>query len=250
MFQDLAEGLGSRGYAVLRYDKRSKVYGPELSETNYTLDEETVEDAIRAVALLRQQPEIDPALVVILGHSLGGYAGPRIAERDHKLAGLIVMAGPARPIEDVAFDQTNYVMHLQGEPGPNQQARLNQMKTEVDKVKKLDAKGNNPPILLGLPTAWWLNVKGYDPAAQARRLALPMLILQGERDFQVTMKDFALWKAALAGRGNVTLRSYPSLNGVFIKSEGKSSLAEYQNPGNVAPEVLDDIAAWLASQKH
>jgi uncharacterized protein len=250
MFQDLAEGLASRGYAVLRYDKRSKVYGDELSETYYTIDDETVEDATRAAALLRKQPGVDPARIFVLGHSLGGYASPRIAARDRKLAGLIVMAGPARPIEDVAFDQTDCVMHLKGAPGANEQARLGQLKAEWDKVKKLDQKGDNPPVLLGLPTAWWLNVKGYDPAAEAKRLGLPMLVMQGERDFQVTMKDFALWKSALAGRDSVTFHTYASLNDLFIRGEGKGSPAEYHNPGNVAPEVLDDIASWLSSQKH
>jgi uncharacterized protein len=250
MFEDLAEGLASRGYAVLRYDKRSKVYGDEMSETDYTIDDETVEDATRAAVLLRKQPEIDPARVFVLGHSLGGYAGPRIAARDGKLAGLILMAGPARPIEDVAFDQTDYVMRLKGEPAANEQARLNQLKAERDKVKQLDPKANNPPVLMGLPTGWWLNVKGYDPALEARRLGLPMLIMQGERDFQVTMKDFALWKSALAGRENVSFHTYSALNDLFIKGEGKSSPAEYHNPGNVAPEVLDDLAAWLANQKH
>lgn len=160
------------------------------------------------------------------------------------------MAGPARPIEDVAFDQTDYVMHLNGEPGANQQARLNQLKAERDQVKQLDQKRDSPPVLLGLPTAWWLNVKGYDPGAEARRLGLAMLVMQAERDLQVTMKDFALWKSALAGRDNVTLRSYPSLNDLFMKGEGKGSPAEYHNPGNVAPAVLDDIAAWLGGQKH
>ena len=250
MFEDLAEGLSSRGYAVLRYDKRSKVYGDEMSETDYTIDDETVEDATRAAAVLRKQPEIDPARVFVLGHSLGGYASPRIAARDGKLAGLILMAGPARPIEDVAFDQTDYVMRLRGEPGANEQGRLNQLKAERDKVKQLDPKANNPAVLMGLPTGWWLNVKGYDPGAEAKRLALPMLVMQGERDFQVTMKDFALWKSALAGRENVAFKSYPALNDLFVKGEGKGSPAEYHNPGNVAPEVLDDIVAWLANQKH
>src|ERR1700722_7897552 len=59
IFKDIAEGLASRGIAVLRYDKRTKVYGPQMSEIDFTLQEETVEDAVRAIALVRQQPEVD-----------------------------------------------------------------------------------------------------------------------------------------------------------------------------------------------
>src|SRR5580658_4137143 len=250
MFQDLAEGLASRGYAVLRYDKRSKIYGEEMSESSYTIDDETVEDATRAIALLRKQPEVDPTRIYVLGHSLGGYASPRIAARDRKLAGLILMAGPARPVEDVAFDQTAYVLYLKGEPGASERSHLQLLKDQADQVKKLDPKADNPPILLGLPAAWWLNVKGYDPGAEAKRLGIPMLVLQGERDFQVTMKDFALWKSTQGGRENVTFHSYPALNDLFIKGEGKGSPAEYHNPGNGGPVVLDDIASWVLIQKH
>jgi dienelactone hydrolase len=250
MFQDIAEGLASKGYAVLRYDKRTKTYGEEMSIKSYTIDDETVEDATRAIALLRKQPEVDPARIYVLGHSLGGYASPRIAARDRKLAGLILLAGAARPVEDLAYDQTEYVAHLKGEPAAPELARLNQLKAEVDKVRALNPKADNPPILLGLPTEWWVNVKGYDPVAEAKKLGLPMLVMQGERDFQVTMKDFALWKSALSARPGVTFKSYPALNDLFITGQGKGSPAEYHNQGNVAPEVLDDIAGWLSSQKH
>jgi fermentation-respiration switch protein FrsA (DUF1100 family) len=250
VFRDLAEGLASRGYAILRYDKRTKVYGEELSETGYTIEGETVEDATRAASLLRKQPEIDPARIVLIGHSLGGYASPMIAARDGKIAALILMAAPARPIEDVAFDQTDYVARLRGEPGSNEQTRLNQLRAEVDRVKSLDPKGDNPPVLLGLPVGWWLSLKGYAPVAETRRLGIPVLVMQGERDFQVTMKDFALWKSGLDARNRVTFHSYPSLNNLLIKGEGKGSPAEYHVPGNVASEVVDDIAAWLASLSH
>jgi dienelactone hydrolase len=250
IFADLAEGLASRGYAVLRYDKRTKVYGDDMSEASYTITEETVEDAVRAVALLRKQPEVDPNRIYVLGHSLGGYASPRIAARDRKLAGLILLAGLARPVEDASFEQNDYLVHLKGEPSRNDEARLEQLKAEVEKVKRLGPKGDDSPVLLGLPKEWFMDLKGYDPGAQAKSLGIPMLVLQGERDFQVTMKDFALWKSALTGRNDVAFHSYAALNDLFIAGTGKGSPAEYHNPGNVAPQVVDDIASWLAAQKH
>ena len=248
IFEDLAEGLASRGYAVLRYEKRTRVYGEKMSETGYTLEEETVEDAVRAVAALRSQPEADPNRIFVLGHSLGGYAAPRIAERDHKLAGLILLAAPARPIEDVAYDQSDYLAHLRGEPSANDAARLAQLKAQAETVKNLSPEAKNPEILLGLPTEWWLNLKGYDPAVEAKKLGIPMLVLQGERDFQVTMKDFTLWKSGLSGRADVTFHSYPKLNDLFVVGENRSTPAEYHEPGNVAPEVVDDISAWLSAR--
>jgi hypothetical protein len=77
---------------------------------------------------------------------------------------------------------------------------------------------------------------------------MPLLILQGERDYQVTLKDFQNWKDALAGQSNVTLKTYPDLNHLFISGNGKSTPDEYQTPGNVAPAIIQDIAAWIHQQ--
>src|SRR5205085_1721112 len=106
MFKDVAEGLASRGIAVVRYDKRTKVYGPRVAALKtFTLHDEAVEDALKAAALLRTQSGIDAKRVFILGHSLGAYAAPRIGAEDPQIAGLILMAGNARHIEDLVVEQ-------------------------------------------------------------------------------------------------------------------------------------------------
>jgi uncharacterized protein len=250
IFADLAEGLASRGIAVLRYDKRTRVYGREMSQTPFTLREETIDDAVRALALVRRQPEVDPRRVFVLGHSLGGYAVPRIAREDGKLAGAVVLAGNARHLEDVALSQTEFLLKFKGGASPDEQKRLEQLKSEVAQVGSLAPGKDNPPTLIGLPTAYFLDLKGYDPAAEARRLAIPMLFLQGERDFQVTQEDFGLWKTGLAGAKNVTFQTYPALNHLFIAGEGPASPLEYRQPGNVAPAVIEDVAAWIRSPAH
>ena len=119
------------------------------------------------------------------------------------------------------------------------------MKEQAILVRNLDASKPHPPVLLGLPAAYFLDLKGYDPAAEAKRLAIPMLFLQGERDFQVTMEDFGIWKAGLAGAKQATFRTYPALNHLFIAGEGAASPAEYRNPGNVAPAVIEDISTFI-----
>ena len=238
VFRDLAQGLASQGIAVLRYEKRTKAYGPKMAGLRgYTIEEETVEDAARAAAALRAQKEIDPAKVFVLGHSLGGYAAPRIAEEDGKLAGLIILAGNSRPLEDEIVDQAEYL-------GVNAKD-LEGIKAQAKRIKALeDADGDAPP-LLGMPVSYLLDLKGYDPVAEAKKLTIRMLFLQGERDFQVPMKDFALWKTGLAGRKDVTFQSFPTLNHLFVTGEGKSTEAEYRKPGHVAPEVIDAIAKWV-----
>jgi len=97
----------------------------------------------------------------------------------------------------------------------------------------------------GAPATYWLDLKDYNPVEKAKRLGIPMLILQAERDFQVGMTDFGLWKAGLGNAPGVALKSYPKLNHLFIAGEGKSTPAEYGKPGHVSVEVVDDIAAFV-----
>jgi hypothetical protein len=243
IFKDLAEGLASRGIVVLRYDKRARQYQTKLADLqDMTVLDETIDDALAAVALLRAQPEVDGKRVFVLGHSLAGNLAPRIAEADGKLAGIVILGGNVTPLEDAIVEQSQYL----GSSASDLQLR----KAEAAKVKKLDESDEDgPPVTVGpitAPVSYWLDLKEYDPVAAAKKLTIPILILQGERDYQVTMKDFGLWKSGLSARRNVTLKSYPSLNHLFIAGEGKSLPEEYAKPGHVAPEAVDDIARFIA----
>jgi alpha-beta hydrolase superfamily lysophospholipase len=180
---------------------------------------------------------VDPAKVYVLGHSLGGYVAPRIADEDGKLAGLIIMAGNVRPVEDLVIEQLQSM--------GAQQSAIDQAKAVQAKVKKLERGDEDSPAVMGAPPTYWLDLKGYNPADKAKALGLPMLILQGERDYQVSMTDFNLWKTAVGNAKGVTLKSYPALNHLFVAGEGKSLPAEYNKPGHVAAPVVDDIAAFV-----
>lgn len=238
VFKDLAEGLASRGIAVLRYEKRTKQYSARMAGMGATtVQEETVDDAVAATGFLRTQKEAVPNRVYVLGHGLGGFVAPRIAEDDGKLAGLAILAGNVRPLEDLMVERSEY----QGVTGQ----QLESIKLLAARVKGLEPGDGDAPPILGMKVSYLLDLKGYDPSATAKKLTIPMLILQGERDFQVTLRDFALWKAALGSRKDVALHSYPALNHLFIAGEGKSTEAEYRKPGHVAAEVIDEIAKWV-----
>src|SRR5262249_38483116 len=160
--------------------KRTKLYAARLAQIrNLTVQQETVEDAVRFAALARTLPEVDPARVFVLGHSLGGYVAPRIAAQDGKLAGVVVLAGNVRALEDLILEQSEYL----GVSGD----RLNAVKAEIAKVKQLGSGKDEPAALLGLPASYFLDLKDYNPAKAASQLRLPLVILQGERDYQVTL---------------------------------------------------------------
>ena len=249
-FKDLASGLASRGIAVLRYEKRTKQYGAKLaSVSNLTVKEEVLDDALAAVELLRKTEGIDAKRIFVLGHSLGGMLLPRIGRLDPNIGGLIALAGATRALEDVIPEQLSYLYSLDGSVSPEEQKQIDQAKEQAAKVKSLkpeDAKSTT--VAFGVPASYWLDLRGYDPAESAKALKQPMLVLQGERDYQVTMEDFKRWNAALAGKSNVTLKSYPGLNHLFIAGTTRSTPLEYEQPGHVDVRVIDDIAGWI--KKH
>jgi len=246
-FKDLAWGLASRGIAVLRYEKRTKQHpAAVMAAEKLTLREETVDDALSAVELLRRTEGIDAKRIFVLGHSLGGLAAPRIGQADPAIAGLIILAGSTRPLEDLMVEQTRYLLSLDGQISKEGEAKLVELEAEVAKIKKLSAtNAASRSMILGAPAQYWLDLRGYDPAATARRLKQPMLILQGGRDYQVTEADFDGWKHVLGSRANVTLKLYPNLNHLFMAGEGKSKPSEYDQPGHVDQTVVEDIARWI-----
>jgi dienelactone hydrolase len=238
MFKDLAEGLASRGVVVLRYEKRTRQYSAKMAGmARMTIQEETVTDAVAASTLLRAEKEVDPKRIYVLGHDLGGYIAPRIAEDDGKLAGLVILAGNARPLEDLVLEQS------QNSNMPPQQ--MTRLKGLIARIKALEPGDADAPPILGMKVPYLLDLKEYNPPVVAKQQAIPVMVLQGERDFQVTMTDFGLWKVGLGARKDVVYHSYPTLNHLFVGGEGKSTAAEYPKPGHVAPEVIDDIAKWV-----
>lgn len=245
-FKDLAWGLATRGIAVLRYEKRTKQCPTQMVQSlaTLTVNEETVNDALAAVAYLRGVPAVDPDRVFVLGHSLGGTVAPRIAARDPRLAGLILLAASNRNLADLMVEQNEYLALSDGNITADEQQALADLRRQAERAKALDFKEGE--VILGAGRAYWADILAYDPIATARSLAVPMLVLQGERDYQVTLVDFAAWKEGLAGRAGVQFKSYPALNHLFIAGSGQPNPGEYDVPGNVAREVVDDIAAWIA----
>jgi len=250
-FKDLALGLATRGIAVLRYDKRTLAHRAKMSQLKDTLTvkEEVIDDVFAAVRLLKRHPAIDAERIFVVGHSLGGYLAPRIAHRDRhvsSIAGYVVLAGNTRTTQELLWDQTNYIMMLDGSLSDSDQQQLEKLKTQIERIGDSELSNDTSPAeLLGVPASYWLNLRSYNPAAVAAKLNQPMLILQGERDYQVTLKDYEGWKDSLSSRKNVALKTYPKLNHLFIEGEGSSTPAEYQDAGHVAREVVDDIAAWI-----
>jgi fermentation-respiration switch protein FrsA (DUF1100 family) len=251
-FRDLAWGLASQGIAVLRYDKRTFAHQQQMAniEDTITVKDEVTDDAVTALQLLKTEQGVDPNKVFLLGHSLGGMLVPMIVQQEPDIAGAIVMAGPTRPFEDIILDQANYIANLDGVVTDAEQQQLNILKNQVANVKKPDLSSSTPKddLPLGLPAVYWLSIRGYHPEQVAVGQREPMLIMQGLRDYQVKEVDFNGWKNALSGRNNVIFKLYPNVNHIFKEGQGMGTPDEYNMPGHVSQQAVNDIAAWIGKQ--
>ena len=250
-FKDLAWGLASKGIAVLRYDKRTlthiKQLTPDLVE-KMTAKEEVIDDALLAVNLMRKTEGIDPKRVFYLGHSLGATLAPRVGQQDNELAGIIIMAGGTRSIEETILDQYTYLYNLSGKITEQQKAELDALKEKVDKLKdpKFIENISRQDLPLGMPVAYWKDLHNHDPVTIVKTLDMPILVLQGGRDYQVLeSKDFKGWKDALNQKTNATFKLFKKLNHLFIAGEGKSTPQEYMVEGHVEKDVIDSIVQWI-----
>ena len=251
-FKDLAWGLATQGFAVLRYPKRTHQYGAQsaVDPLNLTVKDEYLDDAHAAISLLASRSEINPKRIFLAGHSEGGYLAPRIAAANPQLAGIIILEGETRSLERLTIAQLQYEASLGGPNASQIEAVIPQAEKEAAAMESPDLKPGTvlPFVGIQFPSSYVLDLRGYDPCAVAASLKIPVYVTQGGRDYQVTTTDFAGWQKALAGHPNATLKLYPSLDHLLFVGAGPSKPEEYLVPGqHVFPEIVSDLAAWINS---
>lgn len=241
-FRELAQALALRGIAVVRYDKRTKVYGgrtTEVSGGKLDLDTEAVEDAVEAARQVALLPEIDPTQVYVVGHSLGGTLVPRIAEmaqqKGVKLAGIVGIAALARPFEKAVESQLAYIAESQG----SDRAQAQQQAAE-----------GTQQMMAALPASYRQALADYKPTETAARLgAFRMLFVQGGHDYQVTEEDLNLWKKALKQNPQAEFAFFPTLDHILRPQPAMAQPNDYMKPGTMSPEAIDRIAAFVLDEE-
>ena len=251
-FRDLAGGLAGHGIASLRYDKRTFVHARRMIKGHRTVTvwEETIEDALLAVELLKKDRRIDPERIFLLGHSMGAMLAPRIDAEGADVRGLILMAGTPYRLEDIVLRQLRQagngksllkpVVALEEKFYSKRFRDLYGMSDDEAKKKKF----------AGNLTLYYFKEMGRKTAADyLLESGKPALILQGGRDFQVLAEeDFREFQRLLAGRDNVSFRLYPELNHVFVKAIYDDILKaskDYRVERHIGDEVIGDIARFI-----
>lgn len=254
MFRDIAVGLAREGIAVLRYAKRTYEYPNRSLTPHFTVREETVEDALSAVGLLRQDKRIDPDRIFVLGHSQGGMLLPAIIEEDRggSIAGGMLLSAPSGALEDLMLSQYEGILKRAEEAGETgaelerKQANLHTWRRAVDMLHDDRYSKGRLPADFPLPNAyWWFDIREYSGPMIARGQDVPLFILQGGNDVQVPPSSLKVWKQALGTRTDVSCKLYPGLNHMYALYDRPSTGDEYRFASNVPEFVIRDLADWI-----
>ena len=248
VFKDVALGLAANGIATFRYDKRSNLY-PETITGQFDIYDETINDAISAFHAVSADTSFQFSKIVFLGHSLGAYAMPLIADSLKEVDGAILFSSNARRLEDLIEYQMHYLTNWDDVLTDEEKEVV-----DLNTARAQDIRTNNytdttsaENLLAYWPGKFWKGIDAYNPVEHVRHnTTTPFFIMQGEKDYQITMVDFALWTDAVGSQENVVLKSYPNLTHLFTPtSSEKPGPNDYFLPNNVDGEVIKDIVEWV-----
>jgi pimeloyl-ACP methyl ester carboxylesterase len=246
LYRDFAWGLAQYGIDVIRYDKRTYVYGNSSADDirKFTVKEETIDDAIAAAKLLKARGYDK---VYLVGHSMGGMLAPAIVKESNGLFdGFVSLAGSPRTMPEIQADQ-----NLAFATPENQDLVNLLVQAELAKLEKLDTWTEAELLsntIFGLPAYYVKDMISRGAGDIAASLDVPMLFLQGSADFQIYAdKDYALWKEILKEKEGASFRLYNGLNHMFMLSQGDDAgaVGEYYLRGHVDPKVIRDIADFV-----
>ena len=253
-FRDIAHGLAELGVATLRYDKRTFIYPECAGDTGLDIDirGEMLDDVNAAIELMRADERVDSSRIFVLGHSLGGMMVPAIAAENPDLAGAISMAGSLRRLWEIVYDQNQeaiaayVVVELPEAQREQLDAQIAQIEADMETFRGGIGDLPDDQVLMGVPARYWRSLEEYAGDHFIDELDLPLLILQGDADFQVYADvDYPLWQEALAGRDNVTFCLYEGLNHLMMPTQGLRDTTEYVTPSHVREDVIADIADFV-----
>jgi dipeptidyl aminopeptidase/acylaminoacyl peptidase len=233
-FRQIADTLGRRGIAVLRFDDR----GTGESGGNFAIasSADFAEDVRNIVGWLRARDDIDPERVALLGHSEGGLIAPLVAASDARVAAIVLMAGPAQRGKEILDFQIRYGIDHDTTIAPaKRDSAFKAARAAFDSTA-----GKSP---------WMRFFETHDPLATIRRVRQPVLIVQGATDQQVTVEQARVLSEELrrAGNTHVTLQVHPDRNHLFLPdTSGNPAGYTRLTNGRIGSDVMGPIADWLA----
>lgn len=239
----LAAALAQRGVSSARIDKRG-LFGSKdaVADANKVTIADYVADTRNWIASIRRATGVK--CVWLLGHSEGGLIALTAAQRPKDICGVIAVAAVGRRLGDVLRQQIR--------DNPGNAPILAPALATIDSLeagKRVDSTtlpAPLQPLFNDSVQPFLIDLFAQDPAGLAAALKLPLLIVQGDQDIQVTVEDAEVLAAA---QPKARLAILPGVNHVLKIPQGEdrvANLAAYANPDlPVAPSVVDAIVSFV-----
>ena len=239
----LAEGLAARGISTVRTDKRG-LFGSKgaVADANKVSVGDYVSDTRNWMASIHRAT--GARCVWLLGHSEGGLIALTVAQRPEGICGVITVAAVGRRFGDVLREQ------LKANPA-NEPILAPALAAigSLEAGRRVDS-ASLPKPLQGLfaddVQPFLIELFAENPPRLAAALERPLLIVQGDKDFQVTVEDARVLSAAQPSARLVIL---PGVNHVLKlpeRDDRVANLAAYADPDMpIAPSVVEAIAGFV-----
>lgn len=240
LWKDIAEDLASEGIASLRFDKRAYSYKDDITQGKLAmsdLDDEILNDVYNAIGYAKTQSKD----IYIIGQSLGAYLIPEIVEKS-KINGGVMLAAPARDIEEIMVEQNEYNMKIMGETTETISAKTACIRRAFGPLDRGEVKEGE--IFNGLPGSYWYDLRSKKPLDIVSSIDSPLLLIFGEKDSQVFKKDYELWTGALEKSGNDYEAYLFNVNHMMMPCE-KGTVDEYKMQMKVDKKVTKAISKWI-----
>ncbi len=247
IYLEMALGLVQQGITVLAYDKRTYVYQNNNPFIIDSMDyySETIDDAVAAVDFLKHINQVDSAKIYIAGHSQGAMCAPLMAKKC-KVKGLILLAAPARPLLEIIPEQINYINNIDGKVSEEEEKISSAIKWQVKNALKPDLTLKTKTILpFGAKAKYWLLDRNYKVLEVAKTLTVPIQLIQGGRDYNVTKKDYDLWVEAMSGKLNFKATWFEDLDHMYFTGNGMAKPEEMMKPNHVSKKVIAKMAEFV-----
>ena len=251
-YKALAQKLSDSGFLVLRYDERG--VGESQGDFATASLTDLISDVKAGISYLRARPDVDTTRICLVGHSEGAIIAPKIASEDTLIQAIVLMAGTAKPLDQVITEQQEYVLKKQNVTQEMRKQMIDEQKdffawvrgeTEWDeeKVSQLGKMADKKQ--------WFLEHFEHDPIETIKKVKCKVLILQGAKDRQVFEDHAKMLNQALneSGNKNHTLKIFPDLDHLFCKTEGEGDYAEYADTERpLDEEFLNFLVDWLKKE--
>ncbi len=217
-FLDIAKQLSAKGIGVFIYDKRTFTYGLSDLPSCLTPVEETITDAVSALQFAKQQVNIDPSQIFIVGHSLGAMLMPRIASLTPDAKGYAMLSSPYGSLPELMKYQFEFIK--KNDPKAIPEMQYNWVMASINRIIKHEyTDSTNSSILLGVSPCYWKWLEKYNQVDEAKKIAKPLLLVSALNDYQVPKKEACLWKKKLKRHKNVQFVALKGLTHIYTEGE-------------------------------